>query len=105
MRSGVRSWTEMTGGFESVRTFLGSAGWVISAVAIAVVAFGVAAWHLAGVFPTDTRTYFLAGVRLNSGGQLYDLRPTDPWPLGDRQFPLFGPPLIAVPWRALAVIP
>jgi hypothetical protein len=56
----------------------------------------------------DALTYLAAGERLNAGHPLYELSP------GDRQIPLvppywtvpiLSPPLIAVIWRPLAVLP
>jgi hypothetical protein len=54
-------------------------------------------WKIHPGTPTDSFTYYLAGQRLNTGGQIYDLRPSDFWPAGGP--PLYGPPLVAVIWR------
>ena len=60
-------------------------------------------WYSHGAWPGDTFTYELAGQRLNTGGQIYDLRPTDFWYASGP--PLYGPPLVAVIWRPLAALP
>ena len=60
-------------------------------------------WKMNPGWPTDSFTYYLAGQRLNTGGQIYDLRPTDYW--ASTSTPLYGPPLVAVVWRPLAAIP
>lgn len=66
--------------------------------------YGIAFWHLLPAFPGDTLTYYLAGMRLNDGGYLYDLRPQDVWHYDRPEFPLYGPPLIAVIWRPLVAV-
>jgi Glycosyltransferase family 87 len=63
-----------------------------------------------GAGPDDARTYFAAGERLDAGHELYSLRPEDrvvpPELLGPGStVPLLSPPLVAVPWRALALLP
>ncbi|MGH2468388.1 MAG: glycosyltransferase family 87 protein [Candidatus Limnocylindrales bacterium] len=70
--------------------------------------FGAIAWRVNnGLFPVDTLVYWLAGHRLDIGHALYDLLPSDNMPLqaNTRLTPLFSPPLIGVPWRALAMLP
>ena len=73
---------------------------VLGAVSLALV---LVFWYSHGAWPGDTFTYELAGQRLNTGGQIYDLRPTDYWYAAGP--PLYGPPLIAVIWRPLAALP
>ena len=48
-------------------------------------------WVSLGAFPGDTLTYYLAGLRLDSGHALYDLRPNDVWLYGHPEFPLLEP--------------
>ncbi len=62
-------------------------------------------WVVNGYLAGDTLVYRLAGDRLNSGGDLYALRPTDPAIFDMRPYGILSPPLIAVPWRLLAVVP
>jgi hypothetical protein len=73
---------------------------VLGAISLGLV---ILYWFGQGVWPGDTYTYFLAGQRLNTGGQIYDLRPVDYFYAGGP--PLYGPPLIAVIWRPIAAIP
>jgi hypothetical protein len=69
-------------------------------VAVFLVAFS--AW------PTDAWTYLAAGERLNAGHELYRLQAGDR-PVGIRPsevpIPLLSPPLIAVLWRPIALLP
>jgi hypothetical protein len=101
----VRVPREHAGPFRGLRTaeFLGVAAGVFGSV---LLFGGLCLWFLQWHFyPLDTLTYHLAGTRLNIGHALYDLVPGDPW-LADRpEFPLFGPPFIAVLWRPLAALP
>ena len=77
-----------------------------SALAIAIVLFVILS--LTYGHPGDIVTYLAAGERLNGGHPLYALSP------GDRQLPiippywtvpLLSPPLVAVVWRPLALLP
>ena len=77
----------------------------IGLVAALGLAYGIVYWFTKGAFPGDTLTYYLAGLRLDSGHALYDLRPDDVWLYERPEFPLYGPPLVAVLWRPLAAIP
>lgn len=82
--------------------FLGLAIGVIAGTAyVASVTWWAANGYLAG----DTLVYHLSGVRLNSGGDLYSLRPSDPAIFDMRPYGILSPPPIAVPWRVLAVVP
>jgi hypothetical protein len=59
-------------------------------------------------WPTDAWTYLAAGERLNAGHELYRLQAGDR-PVGIRPsevpIPLLSPPLIAVLWRPIALLP
>ena len=77
----------------------------IGVISVIALAYGIAFWHAGHAFPGDTLTYYLAGTRLNEGHNLYDLAADDVWLYAHPEFPLFGPPLIAVVWRPLAAIP
>ena len=77
----------------------------IGVISVIALAYGIAFWHAGHAFPGDTLTYYLAGTRLNEGHHLYDLAADDVWLYAHPEFPLFGPPLIAVVWRPLAAIP
>lgn len=79
-------------------------GVALGVAAVLSLGYGIAFWHLNAAFPGDTLTYYLAGMRLNDGGYLYDLRPQDVWFFDGREFPLLGPPLIAVVWRLLVAL-
>jgi hypothetical protein len=57
---------------------------------------------------SDTSNYYAAGLRLNAGHPLYVQGPGDrPVPIDPPYFsvPLLSPPLIAVVWRPLALLP
>ena len=106
MTSTQPSWRHpATLGTERDRRLLAALGVGIGLVAAAGLAYGIAFWFTGGTFPGDTLTYYLAGLRLNSGHALYDLRPDDVWLYARPEFPLYGPPLVAVLWRPLAAIP
>ena len=77
----------------------------IGVVAVVGLAYGIFWWNTILAFPGDTLTYYLAGLRLDGGHALYDLQPSDVWLYSHREFPLLGPPLIAVLWRPLAALP
>lgn len=77
----------------------------IGVVSVIALAYGVTWWFDQGVYPGDAVTYYLAGARLNAGHALYDLSSGDPWHYDHPEFPLYGPPLIAVAWRVLAAMP
>lgn len=80
---------------------------------MAAVGFGIAVGTVyvfeLNAYPADAWTYLAAGERLNDGHRLYALvggdRPLPPEVLGHGPWPLLSPPLIAVPWRALALLP
>ena len=75
-------------------------------IAVLGLAYGIIFWNASGAFPGDSLTYYLAGLRLNSGHDLYDLRPDDVWLYDRPELPSpTGPPLVAVVWRPLAAIP
>jgi hypothetical protein len=90
---------------ERDRRLLAVFGVGIGLVAVLGLAYGIAFWFTSDAFPGDTLTYYLAGLRLDSGHALYDLRPDDVWLYERPEFPLYGPPLVAVLWRPLAAIP
>jgi hypothetical protein len=78
----------------------------LSGVAIAVVLFLILS--TAYGHPGDIITYLAAGERLNAGHPLYALSPGDrPMPIVPPYWtvPLLSPPLIAVIWRPLALLP
>jgi hypothetical protein len=77
----------------------------IGVVAALSLAYGIVWWNSIGAFPGDTLTYYLAGLRLDSGHALYDLQAGDVWLYSHPELPLMGPPLIAVLWRPLAAFP
>src|SRR5690349_3528788 len=79
------------------------AGLIVGGSGLAFLVVGLTWWFYGTAwYPVDAGTYLLAGARLNSGGWLYDLRPQDYiWPWGDRQFPLYGPPLMGAVGRFL----
>ena len=58
--------------------------------------------------PGDTHNYILAAQRLNAGHQLYSYGPGDERPLvtsGGADYALFSPPLIAVVFRLIVLLP
>ena len=77
----------------------------IGGAACLALAYGVVFWFDNSAFPGDTVTYYFAGARLNAGHHLYDLSAGDPWHYEHPEFPLLGPPLVAVLWRPLAALP
>ena len=88
---------------QTIRLF-GAAIGVISAIAVGAV---IVWWISNGFLAGDTVNYWLAGQRINVGHELYAVRPDDPAVPGldIRPFGLYSPPLIAVPWRVLALVP
>ena len=92
------------------RAFL-AAGRILFILAAALVSATIAIYVLEfGAGPDDARTYLAAGERLNAGHELYALGPGDrPIPSeligAGSSAPLLSPPLVAVPWRALALLP
>jgi hypothetical protein len=84
---------------------LGRAAIVVVGLAVAAVVYVVL---LATNVPYDTWTYLAAGERLNAGHDLYALGPADRPVHLEPPFwtvPLLSPPLIAVIWRPLALLP
>jgi len=84
------------------------ASFTIAAIGVATVAVFVFSWFAAGNVPGDAVTYAAAGQRLNAGHEIYRLLPGDnlvlmepPYP----PYPLLSPPLVAVIFRPLAVLP
>lgn len=75
----------------------------IAFLAVLILAYVVIFWKLHVAWPADSFTYYLAGQRLDTGGKVYDVRPSDFWPPGAPT--LYGPPLVAVIWRPIAAIP
>jgi hypothetical protein len=86
-----------------------------SAFAVAAVIAGLAsvtvflfAWFSTGHLPGDAVTYAAAGERLNAGHEIYRLLPGDSPVLMEPPYPpvpLLSPPLIAVVFRPLALLP
>jgi hypothetical protein len=77
-----------------------------SGIALAVVLFVILAVTYG--HPGDVVTYLAAGERLNAGHALYALAPGDRFlPVVPPYFtvPLVSPPLVAVVWRPLALLP
>lgn len=106
------------GGMQGLRTLLrsrGAARFLRDASIVAYLACLV--WAIALAPPdttnpttigTDTSNYYAAGQRLNDGHLLYALSPGDrPVPTDPPYYtaPLLSPPLIAVLWRPLALLP
>jgi hypothetical protein len=75
----------------------------IAFLAALVLGYIIVFWKIHPAWPADSFTYYLAGQRLDTGGKVYDVRPSDFWPAGGPT--LYGPPLVAVIWRPLAAIP
>jgi hypothetical protein len=85
------------------------------AIALAAVVAGLAsvvvfliAWFTSGHLPGDAVTYAAAGERLNAGHEIYRLLPGDSPVLMEPPYPpvpLLSPPLIAVVFRPLALLP
>lgn len=101
---GTTSWGSLDRRSRNLFSFAGLCIGTVSLLSL----FGAIVWRVNnGLFPVDTLVYWLAGHRLDIGHALYDLLPSDNMPLqaNTRLTPLFSPPLIAVPWRALAVLP
>jgi hypothetical protein len=85
-----------------------SLSFAIAAAGVAAVAVFVWSWFATGHMPGDAVTYLAAGERLNAGHEIYRLLPGDapvlmepPYP----PYPLLSPPLIAVLFRPLAILP
>ena len=80
----------------------------IALIGLASLGLQVASWLNPSFAPTqDTHNYVLAGLRLNAGHPLYGYGPGDErlaW-LGEAAYPLFSPPLIAVLFRAVVLLP
>lgn len=106
MATARRPWTDpATYLTDRNRRLLAVLGVGIGVVSVIGLTYGIAFWFTSGAFPGDTLTYYLAGLRLDSGHSLYDLRADDVWLYGRPEYPLYGPPLVAVVWRPLAAIP
>ncbi len=83
-------------------------GFAAAATGIGAVLAIVVVWFAAGHLPGDAFTYTAAGERLNAGHEVYRLLPGDspvlmepPYP----PYPILSPPLIAVVFRPLALVP
>ena len=65
--------------------------------------------HASSQTPGDTLNYILAGLRLNAGHSIYTYGPGDPHSLvvetGGADYAIFSPPLIAVVFRAIVLLP
>lgn len=75
---------------------------------VGLVLLGTAMWAFATYFTPvhDTIIYLLSGLRVNTGGEVYHLRPTDYLPAldDDRSAPMYSPPLLVVPMRLLVLL-
>ena len=94
----------MARGVEHRRVLIGRSIDVAAALyglsAVLLVTGSIALWHYVGVPIHDLHIYELAGARAATGGQVYELRPTDSFPAGElRALPLFGPPAVVLPWQ------
>lgn len=79
---------------------------------IGLVCVGFVTWfwisHASGQTPGDTQNYILAGLRLNAGHPIYAYGPGDPHVLPGSfgaDYPIFSPPLIAVFFRPIVLLP
>lgn len=85
-------------------------GWGMAAIGLACVAFVTWFWltHATAETPGDTHNYILAGLRLNAGHPLYGYGPGDEhvrvFEVGP-DYPLYSPPLIAVLFRPIVLLP
>jgi hypothetical protein len=84
--------------------------WAVAAIGLASLAFVTWFWlsHATSSTPGDTQNYILAGLRLNAGHPLYGYGPGDEHVLpisGGADYPLFSPPLIAVLFRPIVLLP
>jgi alpha-1,2-mannosyltransferase len=64
--------------------------------------------HASAETPGDAHNYVLAGLRLNAGHSIYSYGPGDERsfvPSGGADYALFSPPLIAVVFRAIVLLP
>jgi len=85
-------------------------GWGIAALGLVCLGFVTWYWlsHASGQTPGDTHNYILAGLRLNVGHPLYGYGPGDEHVLpisGGADYPIFSPPLIAVVFRPIVLLP
>lgn len=85
-------------------------GWGFAAIGLLCVAFVTWYWlsHASAETPGDTHNYVLAGLRLNAGHPLYGYGPGDEYVVpnpGEADYPLFSPPLIAVFFRFIVLLP
>lgn len=84
--------------------------WGIATIGFLCVGFVTWFWlsHASGQTPGDTQNYILAGLRLNVGHPLYGYGPGDVHVVpisGGADYPLFSPPLIAVLFRPIVLLP
>jgi hypothetical protein len=92
---------------DSRRRIIRTAGIVIGGSALVFWFYALTRWFWDTAWlPVDSVSYLLAGVRLNSGGELYSLRATDFWwPWADPNLPpMYGPPLMGVVGRVIAAV-
>ncbi len=85
-------------------------GWGIATLGLVCLGFVTWFWlsHASGQTPGDTHNYVLAGLRLNVGHPLYGYGPGDEHVLpisGGADYPLFSPPLMAVIFRPIVLLP
>jgi len=81
--------------------------WSLVAVGLVCIAVWLLVTSQVARFPGDTHNYILAGLRLNAGHPLYGYGPGDvraPY-VGGADYPLFSPPLIAVIFRPIVLLP
>jgi hypothetical protein len=82
-------------------------GWGLLAFAAGCVATWFIIIAQVAKVPGDTQNYILAGLRLNLGHPLYGYGPGDAHVVfaGGADYPLFSPPLIAVLFRPIVLLP
>jgi hypothetical protein len=84
--------------------------WAIVTIGLLCVAFVTVYWlsYATAQTPGDTNNYILAGLRLNVGHLLYSYSPGDAHALatsGGADYAIFSPPLIAVVFRLIVLLP
>lgn len=85
-------------------------GWAIVTIGLLSVAYVTWFWlsYASAQTPGDTHNYILAGLRLNAGHLIYSYSPGDERALvisSGADYPLFSPPLIAVIFRLIVLLP
>jgi hypothetical protein len=85
-------------------------GWGILTIGLLCLTFVTWFWlsHASAETPGDAHNYVLAGLRLNAGHLIYSYGPGDERSLvqsGGADYALFSPPLIAVVFRLIVLLP